>query len=183
MADLTSIEKVRRYLFGNDTTFDADEILSDLITSSSAWVERQINRSFGTSTVTEPRNGDNSSRMLLRKTPATAVTSVTVDGETIPKQPSVGEDGWVFSDDGVDLVGYKFMAGVQNVVFVYTAGEAVPADIEQAVIEHVALRYRDRTRTGLGSQNANGESATFSDAGTLAYIEGVLSQYRDLVVS
>lgn len=183
MADLTSIEKVRRYLFGNEVTLDADEILADLITSSSAWVERQIGRSFGSRSVTETRNGDGTTRMLLDETPATAVTSVTVDGVVIPARTTVTGSGWVLSDDGVDLVGYTFTAGVQNVVFAYTAGETVPADLEQAVIRHVALQFRDRNHDGLASASGGGESASFSAAGSLAFIEGVLDGYRPLVVS
>lgn len=183
MADLTTIEKVRRYLFGNDTTFDADEILADLITSSSAWVERQIGRTFGSGTVTETKNGDGTSRMLLEQNPATAVTSVTVDGVAVPARTVVSGTGWVLSDDGIDLVGYSFTAGIQNVVIVYTAGEAVPADLEQAVIEHVALKYRDRSHIGLDLKSGGGEYANFSNAGALAFINDVLDRYRDLVVA
>jgi hypothetical protein len=121
--------------------------------------------------------------MLLDKTPVTAVTSVTVDGVAIPARTVIGGTGWVFSAGGVDLVGYSFTAGIQNVVFVYTAGETVPADLEQAVIEHAALRYRDRDRVGLASQCGGVESVSYSNAGTLAYIEGVIDAYRVLVVA
>lgn len=183
MADLTTLDRVKRYLFGNEIVSDADEVLSDLITSSSAWVERQIGRTFETRTVTETRNGDGTGRMLLDEGPAVSVTSVTVDGETVPERAAVDGEGWVYSDGGVTLVGYEFTRGVQNVVIVYEAGATVPADLEQAVIEHVALRYRDRGREGLGSASMGGEAATYSSAGALAYIMSVLDAHRDLVVT
>src|SRR6266498_1375759 len=88
MADLTTLADVRRYLFGNDQTLDADGILASLITSSSAWVTSRIGRTYGTATVTEPRNGDGTSRMLLLQSPATAVTSVTMDGTALAARRS-----------------------------------------------------------------------------------------------
>jgi hypothetical protein len=182
MADLTTLTKVKRYIFGNEPALDSDEVLSDLITSSSAWVERQIGKRYDTHTVTEPRDGDGTTRMVLEQTPTADVTSVTVDGVIVPKRTAVDGEGWVYADGAVDLVGYVFTRGVQNIVFVYTAGETVPADVEQAVIRHVALSLFDRNREGLASSSGDG-SATFSPGATLAFIQGVIDLHRELVIT
>lgn len=182
MADLTTLEKVRLEIFGNDPAIEADEILSALITSSSAWVESQIGRTFAApASVTETRNGDGTSRMLLNKSPVASVTSVTVDGVTVPARATVDGTGWVYSEGGVDVVGSVFTEGVQNVVFVYSAGVAVPADLEQAVIEHVAFKFRRRNSLGLNATTQGGESVSFDDAAVMAGIRDVIDNYRGMV--
>lgn len=176
MADLTTKEKVRTQLGMDESATDADPILSQLITSSSAWVERRLGQEVLTRTVTETRDGDWTAEIQLQQFPVTAVTSVTVDGEAIPARATVDGEGWVLDGRRICLTGYTFDATYpQNVVIVYTAGYATcPSDLEQAVIEHVALRYRDRRRSGLSAESLSGESATYNDAGSLAYIMGVI---------
>jgi len=183
MADLTTLADVRRYLFGNDQTLDADGILASLITSSSAWVTSRIGRTYGTATVTEPRNGDGTSRMLLLQSPATAVTSVTMDGTALVARATVSDTGYVLSDNGIDLIGSVFAVGIQNVVFVYTAGEAVPSPVAQATIEHVAFKFKRRENLGRSSASAGGDTVSYADAGVLAGIEDLLAPYKRLVFS
>jgi len=168
---LTTLAKVRTYLFGAEGgPYDAESILAGLIQSSSAWVVSRLGQEVLTRTVTEVRDGNGTAAMLLRQFPVASVTSVTIDDTALLTTAYSVRDGKVELEDSY------FTAGTANVTIVYTAGVSVcPYDLEQAVIEHVALRYRDRTRAGLGSQSSGGESATFSDAGTLAYIEGVLT--------
>ena len=182
MADLTTLANVKRYIFGNEDNLDADDLLASLIASSSEYVQRQIGRRYDTRTVTETRDGDGSRRMLLEQAPVTSVTSVTVNGAAIPARATVDGDGWVYDDGGVTLVGYVFDAGIQNVVFVYQAGATIPADLEQAVIRHVALEFYDRSHVGLASVSGDG-STTFSPAAALAYIDRILDLHRELVVT
>jgi hypothetical protein len=193
MADLTTLEKARQQIFGNDPEISADAILTQLITSSSAWVEREVGGDLMQASVTETLDGNGECRMLLGRShswrpgsPTTTVTSVKVDGVTITARPAVSTSdtnpsGWVYRADGVDLVGYSFTEGTANIVIVYTAGfTTCPTDIEQACLEHVAIRYRDRQSTGLAAASGGGDSVTFSNAGTLAFIAGVLDSYRAL---
>jgi hypothetical protein len=178
--DLTTLEKVRAHI-GTDVDARVDATLAALISSSSAWVVSQLGRNILSATYTETRDGDGSRRLLLKNFPVSSVTSLSVDGVTIPARASLSDDGYVLRSDGLDLVGYVFARGVQNVSIVYVAGySATPADLEQAVNEHVALRYRDRGREGLGSAALAGDSASFvgNGGGTLAYIHSVLDTYR-----
>jgi hypothetical protein len=262
--DLTTVEKARTHLAVKST--DADAVLAGLVASSSVWALGRVGGDLLSESYTETRDGNGRARMLLEHShswrpgrPPTEVSSVTVDGVTIPKRPAVSESspspsGWVYREDGIDLIGYTFSRGAQNVVIVYEAGfkgaetgnipstapyqvqaqavfrgdrgvtiagaaatkvsanpaagqyavtdsglysfaaadagkavalgyAVVPGDVEQAVIEHVALRYRDRGREGLAAASGAGEGATFTATpGGLAFIHGVLERYRPTVV-
>jgi hypothetical protein len=190
MADLTTIQNVRRQLFGNDPSLEADGILEALITSSSAWVENDVGGDLIRATVTETRDGDGGTKLRLLRShswrpavTATTVTSVTVDGMVIPARAAVtslntNPSGWLFRDDCVELVGYTFTSGVANVVVVYAAGYTTcPTDVEQACLEHIALRYRDRGHVGIDSSSGD-VNVNYGNAGTLAFIDGVLTRYR-----
>jgi hypothetical protein len=191
MADLTTLAKARRQLFGNDPAIEADEILAALITSSSAWVEREVGGDLMLALVTETRDGNGTTRLLLNRShswrpgrPVTTVSSLKIDGSVIPARPAVtttdtNPSGYVIDGDAIDLVGYCFTSGTANVVVTYMAGYTdTPTDIEQAVLEHIALRYRDRGHIGQDAASTAGESVNYGNAGTLAFIEGVLSSYR-----
>lgn len=190
MAILTTITAVRRQLFGNDQVAESDQILTTLMASSSAWVEQRIGGDLMTGTKTETFDGDGGTRVRLTRShswrpgcPATTITSVTVDGMAIPARSAVSTldtnpSGYVCRGDCVDLVGYTFTVGVANVVIVYVAGYAtVPTEVEQAVLEHVALRYKDRGHAGVDSSSGGEGSVSYGNAGTLAYLEGALEPY------
>jgi len=135
----------------------------------------------------EKHSGDGNFGIHTKQYPVTELLSangVYVDGVLVPQAVNPGDSGWVLVDaetGRIELVGHLFEVGVGNVSLTYKAGyAAIPADLEQAIIEHVALRYADRKRTGIDSMSAAGESAQFGNAGSLAYIVGVLDTYRDL---
>lgn len=255
--DLTTLRRVRDYL--GLATHDADNKLAALITASSAWVLTQLGRPVLSATYTETRDGDGGSSLILRRWPVTSVTSVTVDGIAIAARTTVTGDGYVLRDNTLELVGYVFTAGVQNVVVVYRAGfevtesvtipatpgpytvtlsspwqdaisatlviagtaltevtgapssgryavsldpvtgaatytfnaaqqslaatvvyGTIPQDIEQAVIEHVALRFRGADRLDAATISGGGESVSFMATGpSFAFIAGVLENYRE----
>jgi hypothetical protein len=74
---------------------------------------------------------------------------------------------------------YVFSRGFQNVVVGYTAGyAATPPEIEQACIELVALRYKERDRIGQASKNLAGEVVSFAQKDMPADVQTMLAQYR-----
>ena len=108
--------------------------------------------------------------------------SLVVAGTTLTEvaaSPSAGQYAAAASSAG--FATYTFNAAQQALAVSITYA-TIPQDIEQAVIEHVALRYRDADRQGITNVSGDGSSATFSPAGPLAYIQGVIDLYRDLVV-
>ncbi|HUN48020.1 MAG TPA: hypothetical protein VMU85_15930, partial [Stellaceae bacterium] len=65
----------------------------------------------------------------------------------------------------------------------YTAGyPATPPEVEQACIELVALRYRERERIGHVSKSLAGETVAFSQKDMSDDIRTILSVYRRVAV-
>lgn len=180
VGDLTTIDAVRTQLRLEDPLDDA--WLESLITSSSAWFKTEVGRDVVSGNYTHTFDGNGSRGLTLRQAPVSAVSSVTVDGVTIPARTSVSGDGWVLDGDRVELVGYTFTRGTQNVVVAYTAGyPAIPAEVAQAVAEHVGLRFRDRDWGGATMKIQSGDLVDHrgsSSSGAWAYISGVIDKYR-----
>jgi hypothetical protein len=193
MSDLITIDDVLAAI-GPDVPFESNDVLASLITSSSQWVLSQLGRPLISAEYTETRDGNGRARMLLDQCPPTpdsppiSVTSVTVDGVLIPERPAVSAsatdpDGWVLRKYGIDLRGYAFTKGSQNVTIAYTVGYAAcPDDLAQAVIEHVMFKHRRRTSLGSGSASVAGDSVTYSDVGVLAGINDAIDRYRAMGV-
>ncbi len=188
MGDLTTLAAVRLYLRGDFLdgsyqTFDAE--LARLIGAISADVRRQTDRALNVpaASVTERRHGDDGTRMLLREYPVASVTSVTVDGVAIPAQVGGSGNGWFLDGDCIELIGYTFGAGRNNVVIVYSAGWAtVPADLAQAVIQLVALAFTDADHIGKSSMTVGSDSATFNGGAQLANASAIIERYARPVV-
>jgi hypothetical protein len=166
MTDLCTLASIKEWLrTGADplpTTDDA--MLSRLITAASAFVESWLSRPIGLANWQEVRDGmggERANHMVLAVTPVVAVLSLTIDRIVVPAAPPqlaapLGQQvtfsttaGYLFTPTELVLRGFRFERGTANVVVQYTAGYGlIPADVEQATIELVALRYRERTRIG-----------------------------------
>lgn len=162
MADLTTLAKVKAWLPIVASTTSEDTLLSGLITSTSADFMRSIRRpDLLTATYTEIREGDGANRLLLRHWPITAVSLLTIGGVTINPSTDQIAPGW-YLDVDIDperlnqlyLAVYNFLDGA-TIVVEYAGGySAVPADIEQAVIDWVVYRYKGRPNVGTVSRRS-----------------------------
>jgi hypothetical protein len=210
--DLTSLANVKLWLGITDTSSDA--ILSRLITTESASFLKEIDRNIIAQAYTETIDGSDPrirrgtgftpwvggaypgvglgpvSRgwaIDLKNWPVIDVTSVVVDGQTIPQGSNPGQstqvDGWMLVESyRIELLGatYAFTGGIQNVVITYDAGYAsVPSDVDQALCELVGYRYRERDRIGQRSKSLDG-------GGSVSYlidvfppsVKAVIDSYR-----
>jgi hypothetical protein len=109
------------------------------------------------------------------------VQSVTVGTYTVPAAPNAQEAGYRFDERRLVLQGYTFIKGMLNCSVAYTADFSNNADIEQACIEVVANRYREKDRIGLVSKGLAGETITFSQKDIPASARDVLRVYRKVV--
>lgn len=101
-------------------------ILSAVSVEIQAWLGYNV----ASASYTKTFNGNGSQRMLLPDRPVTAVTSLTIDGISVP--PSVNQSsGFLFDSKSLYLIGqYRFCGAFQNTTVVYTAGySSVPMDI------------------------------------------------------
>jgi hypothetical protein len=146
-----------------------DVMLARLITAITGWIIAESGRSLASDDYTETYNGLGSRRMSLRNFPVTDVTSLQVDGITIPQAPGPGQAGYFFDRYSLYLNGYAFSKDVQNVIVTYTGGaeagdwELVMA--EQVCLELLSLAYRGKEFIGQRTKALAGESVSinFSD--------------------
>ncbi len=166
MADLTTLSNVRAWLATDGMALPAtdDALLTRLITAVSRFMEAVIGQAIAPAAYTWKGGGTGSARLLLPNTPVTAVSSLSIDGKAGAASPGYGQAGYSFDRLGLYLgAGAVFPRGVQNVSVAYTAGFAsVPADLEQACISTVALRYKERDRVGYASKSIGGETVAFT---------------------
>jgi hypothetical protein len=181
--DLTVLATVKSWLGITATTDDAT--LTRLISAASTLIQNYLNRTIAVASYTETRNGNGRNRLTLANTPLVSVQSVTVGAATIqPFAGSPGHSGYWFEPGGTTLylAGAGFDYGIQNVQLAYTAGYATtPLDIEQATIELIALRYRERDRIGQISKGLASETTTFTQADMTQSIKTALAPYKNWI--
>lgn len=177
---LTTLTNVKNWLgLPND---DSDVVLTRLIAAASVFIESWCGRSFAVQDYTEQRSGTGNDMLMFGAWPVIAVVSVAIDGRSIPATADFHSPGYRFDDKAVVLQGYQFTRGRRNVTLAYTAGYTViPADIEQACIDLVALRFRERDRIGHQSKSLAGETVTFFIGELSPSARAALAQYKKVV--
>lgn len=172
-----------------------DTLIDRLITAASQGIVNALNRGdIFSRSYTERYDGTGSGRMMLRQWPVTAIGSLTIDGVTIAAQTSYPTgSGYLFTAwDGIgpgspcflDVFGYAFTKGRQNITVVYTAGypsSPIPPDLTQTCIELVAIRYKERDRIGLASAAVGGETTAYLQKDVKAFVLDRLQPYMNVV--
>lgn len=102
-----------------------------------------------------------------------AVTIAGVAATKVASGPVAGQ--YTVSASGL----YTFAAADASRAAVVTYA-TVPEDLELAVIEHVALKYRRRDNVGQASGSSDGGSVSYSDASDWRSILDTVDQYRAL---
>jgi hypothetical protein len=181
---LASLEAVKTFLRIGEASLTAEETaeLERQINDASAWFASRCGRDFLRREYVDQVDGRGGSVLYLAGAPVSEVTSVTVDGVEIPAAASEVESGWqLVGEDQLVLNGYRFTAGTRNVVVRYLAGwpvEEIPADLAGAVLQLVALRWKEGGRGGAVTQSVAGGSASWAGAPTFANISSVADAYR-----
>jgi hypothetical protein len=197
MSDLATLADVKAWLSTGERALGPrdDAMMARLITSASSFIESWLARPIGLAHWREIRDGpggERGYRMQLAVTPVVDVDLLNICGRQIANVPlvptqqmSLNQVGYFFDATSVILRGDRFQRGIGNVIVEYTAGyDPIPGDIEQACIEMVVRKYRERTRIGETSRSLGGaETVAYStvmfsrrDMGT--DIEALLWQYR-----
>ena len=173
--DFTTLAKVRAHL--GLKSGDTDAVLRTLITAASAWMKTYLNRAILEATYTQTFDGNNQRKLFLPEYPVTQVTSVAIGTRVLESSE------WVLSGNSVALLnGARFPAEYGNVQVVWNAGyPSVPADLDQACIEMVAWRFKERSRIGQSSVNVNGEQITFQTEDAPANVKTLMRNWRKVV--
>jgi hypothetical protein len=162
--DLTTVAAVRSYL-GALGQAEENEV-QRTITAASAFIANIIHQPLRPTTDPLVVNGNGSNRLALRYAPVISVTSVKINGQTVGAATPGGVDsGWLLDRPANSLVlrGRVFDKGIGNVEVVYVSGyTTIPASVEQACLELVVTKYRERDRQGLASRSIGPESLSFA---------------------
>lgn len=183
MAALTTIDNVKAYLAISKPDAVTDDLLERLIDAASEFVEQWLGRNVLSAQIVEYHSGNSKDAIILKQAPITSVTSVTLNGQTIPEAVDPADIGWMLVDNWLVYQHGLFGRGRKNLVVTYEAGYlAVPADIEQAVIEMVCLRYKERERIGHVSKSLAGETVTFMISDMSASSRAALQHYKRVII-
>jgi hypothetical protein len=154
-----------------------DSKLQNLIDSAQAAMEVVLHRSLSTATGYTEYHRGGGTHIYVKRPPIVSVTSLTDDAQN--GQRAITSGNWIdATDDNGDnyavgkvelwnTEGY-FSAGRAQVKVVYQGGwdaSTLPADLRQAWIEFVALKYDAPDRVGI-------ESISESGAGSVTYAKG-----------
>lgn len=178
MTALVTKEEVKAYLVLTGNTSDA--LIDDLILAASAFVLRYCDRTaFTIQSFSERYNGTGTQTLVPDQFPITAVSSVRIDGVSIPASSDWPRAaGYTFNKYGVMVRGYKFTKDVLNVDISYSAGYTeTPEDVKQAVIEMVSMKFKRKDRIGVSSKTIGQETISYSSSDVSADIKAVLNQH------
>lgn len=169
--DLTTLLKVKDWLGLKGA--EHDDILRRMITAISTAAEVYCCRKLKSGSQVEVRNGHGGVKIMLENFPVTAVSSVVVDGVTIPSS------SYTFTATSIILTSGSFTRGNGNITISYTGGYVdVPYDLEQAIIEWIELRFKRMRSVDMVSKGLAGETTTYSQADIPAFAKTVLGNYR-----
>lgn len=187
MANLVRLERVKTYLDLANTDTASDVLLQDLIARIGAWVEHYCDRSFAKATYTEQRDGDGTDTLIVRQWPLLSVASLYDDPlRVFGAATQIATTNFViYANQGsIRLDGLVFSVGIQNVKVTYEAGYAdIPEDLQQAVVELVADRFRNKENQGIRSLAIGSYRVDYGDEELPSEIKGVLDGYRRTRVS
>jgi hypothetical protein len=181
MSDLCELEDVKKWL-GITGTGD-DELIGRLITAQSAVIEQYCNRKFKAASYELVVDGNGKNTMIIPHYPIISVDSLMVNGISVPAYSfGMSGYGYRFGQMSITLYGSCFIRGAGNVSMEVFAGyQKIPADLAQACIELVALRYRERDRIGHISKSIAGETVSFTQEAMPDPIKQALADYRRVV--
>ena len=181
--DLTTLGDVKSWLQTGQNAFPTtdDALLTRLITAASQLIQTWLNRQITSQDWIETRDGlgnvlgPSDVRYQFAAFPVTAVSRVVVDGAVIPAIPTPAQSGAAAVGAMAAQRGYLFTP-TQLVI----RGYAVPpADLSQACIELVALRYRERGRIGeVAKAIGGGQTVSYSQKDMSDSIKSLIQQYR-----
>lgn len=183
--DLTTLANVKQWLNVQNTNDDA--LLQRLITAISTAIQSYLNRTIASTQYTEAYSGSGSDTLAIANYPIQSVQSLVIAKATIAASADGFLPGYIFDDRFLYLIGQSFYQGglapgvfpkwpPKGVQITYTAGYATtPADLEQAVIEAIGLRFKERDRIGVQSKSLATE--------TISYVLNALSQTGMAVVN
>ena len=193
-SDLTTLANVKAWL--NIPTDTSDDMLQRLLSAASVFAQTWMNRNIPLAQYTERYSGTGSDTLALANYPVQSVEAVTIRDWTVQPLPDGSQSGYVYDDRFLYLIGLPGPAsgpfvGAPNIFpkfppraigVTYTAGyETIPLDIEQAVLELIALKWADRSHFGQASKSVGGEVVSYITADMPKGVATLLGNYKKVI--
>ena len=135
-ADLTTLANVKDWLNVQGSTDDVR--LQRLLTASSVFIQRWLNRWIASQSYSDVFDGQGNDMIIFPNYPVSSVQSLSIDTISIPASSDGGilQSGYGFDSDRLWVIGYQFgrnsfvndfLRGRGNVRCTYTAGFLVGA--------------------------------------------------------
>ena len=162
-----------------------DNLLAELITAASRFIQATyLGRFIAVQDYTETLNGiGGKTRIGVKNTPIISVSSVVINGKSVPPSPGLRKSGFLWSDREIGLLGYSFYRGFQNISLTYSAGYvSIPQDLVQVCIDLVALRYKERDRIGMTSKTLDKQVIAYNTKDLTEPIRLVLNRYMRVAI-
>ena len=176
--DLATVAGAQLYLGIGNSSQDSD-LLQTLITAASGFIQTILGYKIAPTSYTETRCGNGRSEMVLRYRPIISVQSLSISNAAQVASPGYGQTGFSFDGSKLFLANGAFYYGIRNVVITYTAGYVTtPADLTQACIELVALKYGLRQKAGLVSEGGLGQTTAYSQRDMPASVATAIQPYK-----
>lgn len=192
---LIDLESVKEYLQIPDSDTSNDNFLIRKINAMSILAQQYMNRDLKSQSYTEDLQGNNRQYLILRNYPLVSVESVSffdnvldssqydVDDYCKSRGMIYKETGWTANDFLIGIGGDP-VPGKKIIQVQYTAGyETIPADIQDAIIDLVALKWKENVRGddrfAIEMEREGGVQYTYSkkDVAIPASISSVLDRY------
>ena len=178
-SDLTTYANVKEYL---GLTDDNDEdFIGNLITRASDFIAKYCRRIFEAADYTEYHDGTSNKSICLKQYPVNSITSLHDDlNREYGADYLIASTDYVIDEDAgiLTLDGYRFGVGLKNIKVVYNAGyETIPANLEQACIELVSMKFNTKETDGIKSEKIGSYSVSYSEAEIPATIKATLTKY------
>lgn len=174
--DLTTLSDVEAWLGALSITIVAADQLQIMVTAMSASIQSWLGYNLLQQTYDVAFDGRGVSKVAFPNSPVTAVSALSIDGQSIPQAPDQKSCGYVYStvqgQSWLGLRGYRFFRGMQNCSISYTAGftaGSIPPALVQACRESItALTQVTGREPGLIREKVGGleEAYAAPSAGT-----------------
>jgi hypothetical protein len=190
VASLTTLANAMQWL---GVTTDDDGYIARVLGAISTEIQNWLGFQVLQANYSRTFDGPGTRKFFVPDIPLVSVQSLIIDGVTIPRGvPGTQRPGFYFNSQSINLIGYFFTRGFQNIQAGYGAGyQTVPPDIEQACLEWTKNVYLSGKQISIPSNlvrvAAGDTSFDFGGSGSVtdttkipmpSTIYAVLVQYR-----
>jgi len=139
--NLTTLANAMQWL--GVATGDDDGYIARVLSTISTEIQNWLGFSVLQSSYSRTFDGQGTRKFFVPDIPLVSVQSLTIDGVSIPQgSPGTYRPGFYNNNQSINVLGYFFTRGFQNVSSTYTAGyQSVPPDIEQACLDWCKIVY------------------------------------------